>query len=112
MKKLAIVVATLFILSGCSLFSDGGSGGGDSGGGAASPEVAAAIGEAEAAIKKAKSVGGEWRDAGGKFLKDAKAAAAKGDDATALKLAKKAKFQGEMGYQQAKEQEKAGPWLF
>ncbi len=112
MKKLAIVVATLFILSGCSLFSDGGSGGGDSGGGAASPEVAAAIGEAEAAIKKAKSVGGEWRDAGGKFLKDAKAAAAKGDDKTALKLAKKAKFQGEMGYQQAKEQEKAGPWLF
>ena len=113
MKKLAIVVATLFILSGCSLFSGGeAGGGGDSGGGAASPEVAAAISEAEEAIKKAKSVGGEWRDSGGKFLKDAKAAAAKGDDKTALKLAKKAKFEGEMGYQQAKEQEKAGPWLF
>ena len=112
MKKLAIVVATLFILSGCSLFGGGSSGGGDAGGGGGSPEVAAAIKDAEAAIKKSKSVGGEWRDAAGKILKKAKAAAAKGDDKTALKLAKKAKFQGEMGYQQAKEQEKAGPWLF
>ena len=113
MKKLAIVVATLFILSGCSLFSDGGAGGGgDSSGGAASPEVASAIKDAEDAIKKSKSVGGEWRDAAGKILKAAKAAAAKGDDKTALKMAKKAKFQGEMGYQQAKEQENAGPWLF
>lgn len=113
MKKLAIVVTTLFILSGCSLFS-GGQGGGEAGkgGGAASPEVAAAIKEAEAAIKKAKSVGGEWRDSAGKYLKNAKAAAAKGDDKKALKLAKTAKFQGEMGYQQAKAQEKAGPWLF
>ena len=113
MKKLAIVVATLFVLSGCSLFSDG-SGGGDGGGSSAgaSPEVTAAIQEAEEAIKKAASVGGEWRDASGKFLKEAKAAAAKGDNETALKFAKKAKFEGEMGYQQAKSQEKAGPWLF
>ena len=113
MKKLAMVVATLFILSGCSLFSDGSMEGGKEGAaGSASPEVATAIKEAEDAIKKAKSAGGEWRDSAGKFLKNAKAAAAKGDDKTALKLAKKAKFEGEMGYQQAKEQEKAGPWLF
>jgi hypothetical protein len=111
MKKLAIVVATLFILSGCSLFSDGGSGGGD-GGGSASPAVAEEIAAAEEAIKKSKKAGGEWRDAAGKYLKDAKAAAAKGDDKTALKLAKKAKFEGEMGLQQAKEQANAGPWLF
>ena len=113
MKKIAIVVATLFILSGCSLFSDS-SGGGEKAGaaGGASPEVAAAIKEAEEAIKKSASVGGEWRDASGKFLKEAKAAAAKGDNDTALKFAKKAKFEGEMGYQQAKSQEKAGPWLF
>jgi hypothetical protein len=31
---------------------------------------------------------------------------------TAAKLAKKAKFEGEMGYQQAQEQKNAGPWLF
>ena len=112
MKKLAIVVATLFILSGCSLFGGGEGGGGDSMKSSGSPEVAAAIKDAEAAIKKSKSVGGEWRDAAGKLRKKAKAAAAKGDDKKALKLAKKAKFQGDMGYQQAKEQEKAGPWLF
>jgi len=113
MKKLAIAVATLFILSGCSLFSgEGGGGGGDMSGGGGSAEVQAAIKDAEDAIKKSKSVGGEWRDAGSKFLKDAKAAAAKGDDKTALKMANKAKFEGEMGYQQAKEQENAGPWLF
>jgi len=113
MNKLAIVVATLFILSGCSLFSSGSGDGGEQGaGGSASPEVAAAIKDAEDAIKKSASVDGEWRDASGKILKAAKAAAAKGDNETALKMAKKAKFQGEMGYQQAKEQEKAGPWLF
>jgi hypothetical protein len=108
MKKLAIVVATLFILVGCGTTQEQG---GEAAGGA-SPEVEAAIKEAEDAIKKAASVGGEWRDTSGKILKDAKAAAAKGDSNKALKLAKEAKFQGEMGYQQAKEQEKAGPWLF
>jgi len=111
MKKIAIVVATMFVLSGCSLFSSG-SGGGDSMGASASPDVAAAIDAAEEAIKKANAAGGEWRDASGKLLKDAKAAAAKGDDKTAIKLANKAKFQGEMGLQQAKSQESAGPWLF
>jgi len=109
MKKLAIVVATLFVLVGCGSTKDKGD---EAAAGAASPEVEAAINEAEAAIKKASSVDGEWRDSKGKILKKAKAAAAKGDDKTALKLAKEAKFQGEMGYQQAKEQENAGPWLF
>lgn len=108
MKKLAIVVATLFVLVGCGTTQEQPS----EAAGGASPEVEAAIKEAEAAIKKSASVGGEWRDANKKILKKAKAAAAKGDNQTALKLAKKAKFQGEMGYQQAKEQEKAGPWLF
>jgi len=107
MKKLAIavVVATLFTLNGCSLFSS-------SSGGSNNPEVNAAISAAEAAIKKADSVDAEWRDTSSKILKDAKAAAAKGDNATAIKLANKAKFQGEMAYQQGLSQEKAGPWLF
>jgi len=108
MKKLAItiVVAAMFVVNGCSLFGSGG------GGGSNNPEVNAAISAAEAAVKKADSIDGLWRDTSSKFLKDAQAAAAKGDDAKALKLAKKAKFQAEMGYQQAKSQEKAGPWLF
>ena len=108
MKKFAItiVVAAIFAVNGCSLFSSGG------GGGSSNPEVNAAISAAEAAVKKANSVDGLWRDTSSKFLKNAKAAAAKGDDATALKLAKKAKFEAEMGFKQAMSQEKAGPWLF
>jgi hypothetical protein len=108
MKKLAIVVATLFVLVGCGTSEKKE---GEAAAGAASPEVEAAIKEAEAAEKKAASEDGEWRDTS-KLLKKAKAAAAKGDNKTALKLAKEAKFQGDMGVQQAKEQEKAGPWLF
>ena len=110
MKKLAItiVVATIFAITGCSLFSSGGGGGG----GSASPAAAAAIDAAESAIKKAGSVDGLWRDTASKILKSAKDAAAKGDDANAIKMANKAKFQAEMGYQQAMSQEKAGPWLF
>lgn len=56
--------------------------------------------EAEAARKKAASVGMEWRDIG-KFLDTAKKAAEGGDFETAIKLAEKAKTQGELGYQQA-----------
>ena len=55
---------------------------------------------AEAARKKAASVGGEWRDIG-KMIKKAKAAMKKGDDKTAIKLCNKARLQGELGYEQA-----------
>lgn len=64
--------------------------------------------EAVAARKKAASVGFEWRDIG-KFLKKAKAAAKKGDYDKAIKLARKAKAQGELGYQQYLSQRNAGP---
>ncbi len=66
-----------------------------------------AIAAAEAARKKAASVGGEWRDTG-KLIKKAKAAAEKGDDAKAVKLATQARKQGELGYQQAMDQKNAG----
>lgn len=58
--------------------------------------------------KKAASVGSEWRDIG-KFLKQAEEAAKKGDYETAVKLAEKARLQGEMGYKQALDQKNAGP---
>ncbi len=72
----------------------------------------AVMAEAEAARKKAASVGGEWRDTG-KILKSAATAAGKGDYATAIKLAKKAKRQGELGYEQAMAEKGAGnpPYL-
>lgn len=73
-----------------------------------------AMAEAIAAADKAKSVGGEWRDIRWKKSKkplilNAEKAAAKGDYAKAISLLKTAKFQGEMGYQQAMEQKNAGP---
>ncbi|MDT8404637.1 LysM peptidoglycan-binding domain-containing protein [Sulfuriflexus sp.] len=63
----------------------------------------AELAAAEAARKKAASVGGEWRDTG-KILKSAKKALAAGDVAECIKLANKARRQGEMGYAQALEQ--------
>ena len=55
---------------------------------------------AEAARKKAASVGGEWRDIG-KILKKAKKALKAGDGSKCVKLANKARRQGEIGYAQA-----------
>ncbi len=106
MKKLAMAItgALLIALSGCA-----------SQGKTEDIDAAAAttaIEAAEAALNKARSVDGEWRDARKVFLKKAKAAAHKADFKTAIKLANMAKFQGEMGYEQAIEQKDAGPWLF
>ncbi len=61
--------------------------------------VSQAIAAAKAAIGKAKSLGWIWRDTE-KFLKKAEAAAAKGEDDVALKLAKKAKDQAELAVNQ------------
>ncbi len=62
---------------------------------------------AKAARKKAASVDGEWRDIG-KILKKAEGAAKKGDYEKAIKLAEYARFQGDMGYQQAISQKGIG----
>jgi len=56
----------------------------------ASPEAAAAIAAANDAIKAAKANNWIWRDTE-KFAKEAQAAADKGDNAVAIKLAHKAK---------------------
>ena len=55
---------------------------------------------ANAAKKKAASVGGEWRDIG-KILKKAKKALKAGNAGKCVKLANKARRQGELGYAQA-----------
>ncbi len=62
-------------------------------------EVSQAIDGAKSAIASAKSVNWIWRDTE-KFLKQAEAAAAKGDDATAIKLANKARSQAELAVDQ------------
>jgi len=106
MKKTAIAIlgALLIAVSGCAT-TEG------KGGNEQAAAAAAAIKAAEAALDKAKSVDGAWRDVPS-FIKKAKAAASKADYETAIKLANKAKFQGDMGYQQAMGQKDAGPWLF
>lgn len=65
-----------------------------------SADALKAIEAAKAAIAKAKSVGGLWRDTE-KMLKKAEEAAKAGDNAKAIKLANQAREQAEMGYNQA-----------
>lgn len=55
---------------------------------------------AEAARKKAASIGGEWRDTG-KIIKKAKAALKAGDVGKCVKLANQARRQAELAYAQA-----------
>jgi rhodanese-related sulfurtransferase len=69
-------------------------------------EVEKAIEAADEARKKAASVGGEWRDTG-KFIKEAQKLAEEGKLDDALELATKAKRQGELGYEQALNEEGA-----
>ena len=109
MRKLVLLGAMVFAISGCSWF-----GGGDDSmsGGASASDAKSAISAASAAVKKAGKAGGEWRDSKKKFIKKAKAAASKKDYAKAIKLANKAKTQGELGYKQAMDEKKAGPWLY
>ena len=61
-----------------------------------------------AAVKKAAAVDNEWSPTD-KLLKNAHKAAKAGDYAKAIKLADKAKFQGDMAYQQYLSQRNAGP---
>ena len=63
-------------------------------------EVQQAIEEAKVAYKKADSVQGAWVNTP-KLIKKAEKAAAKGDMAKALKLAREAKQEAELGYKQA-----------
>ncbi|MBT8449123.1 MAG: LysM domain-containing protein [Gammaproteobacteria bacterium] len=99
--------------------------------GGASPEAAykMALKSANAALDKAASVGGEWRDSrwkkskyvkwknpAGKTVKGsyvgiAKMAAEAGDYKKAVKLLKVAKKQGDLGYAQAMQQKNAGPMI-
>ncbi len=104
-KLIGIVLLTSIVAVGCAATGDKKA---DS---AQAAEYKAIAKAAKAEQKKAKKVGFEWRDVG-KFLKKADKAAKKGDYKTAIKLAKKAKFQAEQGQIQAKEQANAGPVSF
>lgn len=66
----------------------------------AETEVEKVINEATAAQKRANEIGGEWRDVQ-KLIDGATKAMLAGNKGEALKLAKTAKTQSELGYQQA-----------
>ena len=89
-KLLAILLLTTGLSVGCSAQPEKPS---------MSPEAASAIKSAHDANKKAKAVGYEWRDTG-KLLKKAEAAAKKGENESAIKMANKAKSEAMMAVKQ------------
>jgi hypothetical protein len=99
-KLLSTVVLSLWLVNGCAEKAAKSSA-------SASPEAVAAIASANSAIKAAKANNWIWRDTE-KFAKNAQAAADKGDNATAVKLANKAKGEADNAIAQYKH-ESANP---
>ena len=100
LKTLSLAVALTLMNTACANTPE-------SSGSSASYE--AALVDAKTAQEAAKKVNNQWfykED----LIKQAEAAAAKGDYATATKLAEKAKFQGDMAVKQAADQKNAGPY--
>lgn len=83
-KLLSTALLSLWLLNGCA--SNGGS--------KASSDATAAIANANNAIKAAKANNWIWRDTE-KFVTQAQTAADAGENAKAIKLADKARFQAE-----------------
>jgi hypothetical protein len=73
-------------------------------------DPAVAIAQAKAAANKTEAVGFLWRDTE-QLIKDATEAAARGDTATALKLATQALHQAENGYKQYERSQQMPPLL-
>ena len=92
-KQLAIVVLALGMAAGCATAPK------EPAAPSASAEATQAIDGAKAAIAQAKSVDWLWRDTE-QFLAEAEAAAAEGDNATAIKLADKARSEAELALNQ------------
>ncbi len=84
LRLFSTAVLSLWLVSGCADQST------KAGSSKASPEAAAAITAANDAIKAAKANNWLWRDTE-KFASEAQAAADKGENSLAIKLAKKAK---------------------
>jgi hypothetical protein len=91
-KLLSTALLSLWLANGCASNST-------SGGSKASADAAAAIENANDAIKIAKGNNWIWRDTED-FVKEASEAAAAGDNAKAIKLANKAQFEAEAAVEQ------------
>ena len=100
-KPLAGLILSGLLAAGCS----------GNGTKAAGPEdYNKALADANTAISNAKKVGYEWRDTG-KILKQADEAAKAGKFDDAVKLADKARRQGDLAVAQYHNQQNAGPRL-
>lgn len=93
-RLIFVAILSLGLMAGCATTEE------DSGMSAAEQAIA----EAKAANEAAKAAGYEWRDTG-KLIKQAEAALAAGDEATAEKLAKKALEQAKSAQAQARTEE-------
>lgn len=102
-KSVIVTAFSLLLLAGCAGAVAEKS---DEAAKAAPGGADAAIAAAKEAQKKAASVDGEWRDTGD-MIADAEKLAAEGKADDAIKLANKAKAEGELGYAQAVEQAKS-----
>jgi len=91
-KLLSTALLSLWLVNGCASNST-------NGGAKASADAMAAIANANDAIKMAKGNDWVWRDTE-KFVKQASEAAAAGDNAKAIKLANKARFEAEAAVEQ------------
>lgn len=98
MRRVTLIAASLALAASVGTVSAGN----------IAPEVQQALDAAAEALKKASSVGAEWRDSGA-TLKAAKEAAEAGENIKAMKLANDAHVQGTLAYGQYLEQRNAGP---
>lgn len=107
MKKLITAFGLALLITGCNATTPEKPA-------SAQAQYEAALKNAQAAVDKAASVGGEWRDirwkkSKKKYLPSAIAAAKAGDYKKALELLEIVQFQAEAGYKQAMAQKNAGP---
>ena len=102
MKKVLLTTVTLFALSANANFNSS-----SHNWNMGSDPFKATISAAESIYKEVEKVNG-WRDTA-KLIKDAKAAQAKGDSVTALKLAKVAHNQAVRAKEQIPAMQNAGP---
>jgi len=104
-KNLAGLALATLLVTGCA-----GNGSSSAKAPATQADYNTAVSDAKMALDKAVKANYVWRDSGKILKKSAKAAKA-GDFDTAIKLALKAKRQGEMAIVQAEQQKNAGPIL-
>ena len=107
--RMAIACVITVSMGACSSMQ--GSGDGDESAEATKPAFEEAYQAAESAYNRAKASNNLWVNTEEQMDK-AKEAAGKGDFATAIKLAKRAKFESDAAYEQAESEKDIKPWLF